>query len=84
MGDDDKIVSLQIVSGHGMDKMDPFGLSDPYVKIFLQDTLIGKTPFMSTTLDPVWPPKQSTFPFKLTDLEEIVKKSPKVLSLFFI
>jgi len=51
-------VTLHIHSAKGLKKADGmFGKSDPYVKIFSNNKLVGKTKVIKKTLDPVWDEK---------------------------
>ena len=51
-------VTVHIHSAKGLKKADGmFGKSDPYVKIFSNNKLVGKTKVIKKTLDPVWDEK---------------------------
>ena len=60
---------VKIVRGECLDKMDPMGLSDPYVKVHFGDKYLGKTQVHSNTLDPEWN-NFNTFRMKLIDVQK--------------
>lgn len=64
---DDFIV--KVLSAEDLDKSGSGGLNNPYVKVFLHDTLIGITPVVSHTIHPTWN-HHNEFTIKLTELLE--------------
>jgi hypothetical protein len=54
LGFDDKELYIRVVRAESLDKIHPFGLDNPYAKVYFGDKLLGSTPVTWNTLDPEW------------------------------
>lgn len=54
LGFDNKELYLKVVRAESLDKIHPFGLDNPYAKVYFGDKLLGSTPVQWNTLDPSW------------------------------
>ncbi|CAM9268105.1 unnamed protein product, partial [Discosporangium mesarthrocarpum] len=55
-------LEVRIMEAHGLAKADRFGLSDPYVEVYVNgDRKMGRTRTIALTLDPVWSDPEERF-----------------------
>ena len=73
----DNFLRVQVWKAECLEKMDPFGLADPFVKVFFGTQYLGQTPSCNKTLDPLWSSGncfQVDFEIVRTRIIEIVAK----------
>jgi len=75
MGMKERNFFIKVIRGECLDKMDPTGLSDPYVKVFFGDKYLGKTPVHSNTLDPTW----KVFNVFKLNLNDVIRREKEIL-----
>eukprot|EP00492_Amphilonche_elongata_P001682 TRINITY_DN2067_c0_g1_i1.p1 TRINITY_DN2067_c0_g1~~TRINITY_DN2067_c0_g1_i1.p1 ORF type:complete len:110 (+),score=12.61 TRINITY_DN2067_c0_g1_i1:357-686(+) len=64
------VISIRVISGHGLKAMDADGFSDPYIKLKYRGVK-RKTPCHKNTLDPVW--ENTIYEFKVYKMDEVLR-----------
>jgi hypothetical protein len=67
LGFDNKELYVKVVRAESLDKVHPFGLDNPYAKVYFGDRLLGSTPVSWNTLDPEWI-HSNVFRIKINDV----------------